>query len=64
MLGRATRGCVNHVTGITGERAVVSSDVFDSPARRGATQLILLFRRKGTVNVVYSLARAIDQIGR
>ena len=46
VLGRATRACVIHITGITCEGVVVSSDVFDSPARRRATQLILLFRRR------------------
>ena len=34
VLGRATRACVIHITGITCEGVVVSSDVFDSPARR------------------------------
>ena len=34
VLGRATRACVIHITGITCEGVAVSSDVFDSPARR------------------------------
>ena len=31
VLGRATRACVIHITGITCEGVVVSSDVYDSP---------------------------------
>ena len=31
VLGRATRACVIHITGITCEGVAVSSDVYDSP---------------------------------
>ena len=31
VLGRATRACVNHITGITRGGVVVSSDVLDCP---------------------------------
>ena len=34
VLGRATRVCANHITGITCGGVVVSSDVFDCPRSR------------------------------
>ena len=41
VLGRATRACVNHITGITCEGVVVSSDVFNCPARRRCKRFYL-----------------------
>ena len=45
VLGRATRACVIHITGITCEGVAVSSDVFDSPARRRGKFFYLRRRR-------------------
>ena len=45
VLGRATRACVIHITGITCEGVAVSSDVFDSPARRRGEFFYLRRRR-------------------